>query len=285
MRDLVDVVRAELAALVRRPGAWALLATAVVLSMTFAYLIPYISYRSGQSPAEGADAVSPEQLLASTLPDQLVPNTLDGFPVFAGALALVLGALVAGSQYGFGTLKTLLVQRPGRLTVAAGQTVALVLSVGIGVLVLFGVGAIASTAIALGAGRTVAFPAPAHLLPGMAGGWLVLTMWATIGACLATVLRSVALPIGLGVVWVLGVENLVAAVASSVLTGMEPVRDLLPGASAGSLVAALGPEQVGPAAPGVTDALSGGRALVTVAAYVVVAVGVGWWRTRRRDVV
>ena len=35
-------------------------------------------------------------------------------------------------------------------------------------------------------------------------------MWATLGAMLGVVLRGVALPIGLGVVWVLGVENLIS---------------------------------------------------------------------------
>ena len=59
------------------------------------------------------------QLLASTLPDQLVANMLGGFPVFAGALALVFGALVFGSEYGWGTVKTLLTQRPGRGAVLA----------------------------------------------------------------------------------------------------------------------------------------------------------------------
>ena len=66
-------------------------------------------------------------------------------------------------------------------------------------------------------------------------------MWAALGAVLGVVLRGVALPIGLGVVWVLGVENLISGVADSVLTALQPVRDVLPGVNAGSLASAVMP--------------------------------------------
>ena len=52
-------------------------------------------------------------------------------------------------------------------------------------------------------------------------------------------LRGVALPIGLGVVWVLGIENLVSGMAESVLSALQPLRDVLPGVNAGSLVTAV----------------------------------------------
>ena len=72
----------------------------------------------------------------------------------------------------------------------------------------------------------------------------MLLMWAALGAVLGVALRGVALPIGLGVVWVLGVENLVSAMAGSVLTALQPLRDVLPGVNAGSLVAAVMPARV-----------------------------------------
>jgi ABC-2 type transport system permease protein len=98
MSDVVNVARAELYKLVRRPAAWTLLAAAALLSQVFGYLIPYLSFAGdGSGPIEGA---SKESILASTLPDQLVASTLGGFPVFAGALALVFGALVLGSTAG-----------------------------------------------------------------------------------------------------------------------------------------------------------------------------------------
>ena len=40
-----------------------------------------------------------------------------GFPFFGGVLALMLGVLTLGSEYGWGTLRTLFTQGPGRLRV------------------------------------------------------------------------------------------------------------------------------------------------------------------------
>ena len=284
MSDVLNVSRAELFKLVRRPAAWTLLAAAALLSQVFGYLIPYLSFAGdGSGPIEGA---SKGAILASTLPDQLVANTLGGFPVFAGALALVFGALVLGSEYGWGTVKTMLTQRPGRTTVLAGQAIALAVSVAAGVLVLFVLGAASSTAIALGQGESTAFPSVLDLLAGYGAGVAIMLMWAGLGGMLGVVLRGVALPIGLGVVWVLGVENLIAGVASSVLTALRPLRDVMPGINAGSLASAVMPTRPPgvEAPPGINSDVADVRALIAVACYVAVCLAVALLAYRRRDV-
>ena len=107
-----------------------------------------------------------------------------------------------------------------------------------------------------------------------------------LGALLGFAFRGVALPIGLGVVWVLGVENLVSAVAGSLLTSLQSLRDLLPGVNAGSLVWSLAPGggASGDAPPGVTDAVTGGRATLGLALYVIAFAVAGAALIRRRDV-
>ena len=129
------------------------------------------------------------------------------------------------------------------------------------------------------------WPSLAALAEGFGAGVLVLLMWAALGAVLGVTLRGVALPIGLGVVWVLGVENLVSAMAGSVLSALEPLRDVLPGVNAGSLVGAVLPDGVVEPPPGVTSTVAEGRALVTLLCYVVVCTVVAAWTSRRRDVV
>jgi hypothetical protein len=109
-------------------------------------------------------------------------------------------------------------------------------------------------------------------------------MWATLGAVLGVTLRSVALPIGLGVVWVLGVENLVSAMAKNVLTALRPLADVLPGVNAGSLVAAMLPDRVIDPPPGVDASVTETRALITLLGYVVVSAALATWSSRRRDV-
>jgi len=284
MSEVIDVTRAELFKLLRRPAAWTLLAAAAVLSQVFGYLIPYLSFAGGGSgPMEGA---SGDSILASTLPDQLVANTLGGFPVFAGALALVFGALVFGSEYGWGTVKTLLTQRPGRVAVLGGQFAAMAIAVALGVLVLFGLGAASTTAIAISEGAALDWPSVGELLQGYGAGVAIMLMWATLGAMLGVVLRGVALPIGLGVVWVLGVENLISGVAQSVLTALQPLRDVLPGVNAGSLASAVMPPRPPgvDSPPGIVSVVAEGQAMATVACYVVVCLAVALWAARRRDV-
>ncbi|MGH3457848.1 ABC transporter permease subunit [Aeromicrobium sp.] len=280
---VVDVTRAQLFAMVRRPAAWTIVAAMIVLNQVFSFLIPYLSYRS--SDPSGFDAGStPAELLEGTLPAQIVTNTLGGFPVFAGALALAFGAVVLGSEYGWGTFKTIVTQRPSRLSVLAGQMLAVVTFLAATVAVLFVLSGATSTAIALAEGESAALPGFGHLAAGYVGGVLVLTAWAGIGAALSVALRSVALPVGLGVVWALGIENLVSAMARTMLSALEPLRDVLPGVNAGSLVAALTPDRIGSPAPGVAETVSGTQAVTTLLVYVVLAAGLAAWFNQRRDV-
>src|SRR3954452_17881375 len=99
-------LRAELIVQRRRPANWLLLAVAVVLTVTFAYVVPY----AGSEP--GLDALLPERFAGSAI---------GGTPAFIGALALVYGVMVAGSEYAWQTWKTFLVQQPSRLRAYAGK--------------------------------------------------------------------------------------------------------------------------------------------------------------------
>src|SRR6266498_3386076 len=98
-------VRAEALKLVKRPAMWILGAVFLVLAQVFGYLIPFIAYRSGGGGGFAAGETR-AQLLADILPGRLIPNTLGGFPMFAGAIAMIIGGLATGSEYGWATLKT-----------------------------------------------------------------------------------------------------------------------------------------------------------------------------------
>jgi ABC-2 type transport system permease protein len=92
--------------------------------------------------------------------------------------------------------------------------------------------------------------------------------------------------VGLGVVWVLAIEGLISGVADSLLTGLQPLRNLLPGTNAGSLVWALTTQagDPGEVAPGVTDAVTGTRATVTLLLYLALFIAAGATLLRRQDV-
>jgi ABC-2 type transport system permease protein len=276
---------AEILKLRKRPATWVLLGVTLALELLFGYLLPYSSWVTSDQNFQ-TQGLDPQAVLTGTLPAELVPTSLGGFPVFAGALALILGALAAGSEYGWGTMQTALTQRPTRLAVYGGKLAALAAATLAVVLAVFAVNAVTAGLIATLESRPLDYPSLAALAEGVGSGWLIMGMWCGLGAVLGFAFRGVALPVGLGVVWVLGVENLVSAVADSLLTGLRPLRDLLPGVNAGSLVWSLAPGggASGEPPPGVIDAVSGGRAGIALATYVLGFAVAGALLARRRDV-
>jgi ABC-2 type transport system permease protein len=276
--------RAEMLKLVKWPAMWVLAAVFLVLAQVFGYLIPYVGYRSGGGTGFAAGE-TPAQLLADVLPGRLVPNTLGGFPMFAGAIALIIGALVAASEYGWGTLKTILTQRPRRLIVLAAKLLSIATAILVLVLAVFAVNASWSWVIAITEGRSADWPTVLDLGRGIGAGWLVLGMWGLFGAVLGILFRSTSLAVGLGLVWALALENLIRGFAS-LLGFLDVLQRGMPGTNAGSLVASLGAptlDQPG-GTPGVTAVVTGLQAVVVLIAYVVALALIAGVALRRQDV-
>jgi ABC-2 type transport system permease protein len=276
---------AEVLKLAKRPATWVLLGVVLGLELLFGYVLPYSSWLTSDQNFQ-TQGLDPQAVLAGVLPGELVPTSLGGFPVFAGALVLILGALATGSEYGWGTMQTALTQRPTRLAVYGGKLAALAAASLAFVLAVFALNGAVAGGIAAVESRALDYPSLAELTRGVGSGWLIFATWCGLGALLGFAFRGVALPVGLGVVWVLGVENLVSAVAGSLLTGLRPVRDVLPGVNAGSLVWSLAPGggATGEAPPGVVDAVTGGRATLALALYLAAFAAAGALLVRRRDV-
>ncbi len=270
-----DDIRAEARKLVRRPAIWTLLVVALLLSLTFTYLVPYAGY------AGGTGGPRAERGLAALLPDRLVGNSVAGLPVFLGALMLILGVLTVGGDYAWGTWKTVLTHNPSRLGVYAAKLVVACLAALAGVLAVLAAGAVTSAAIAAAEDRPLDWPGVGDLLAGIGGGWLIAAMWTVLGTLLAVALRGVVLPVGLGLVWLLAVQNLLSLIAAPLLDGVAQAQKALPGPNAGSLVAALG---AGADTPGVDAVVGGAQAAVVVAAYLLVFAAAGGVLLRRRDI-
>ena len=282
MTPLINSSRAELLRLRRWPAVWVTLGVWVFLSMMFGYLFNYFSYKTGDlsfsNEGESAQSIFTE-LLPGAVPDVLI----QGMPMFGGALMLVLGGLVAGNGYGWGTWKTVFTQGPGRRTVIAGSILTLtafVLAIVLLTLVLcFGV----SVTIALTEGADLIWPSAGAVLQSVLAGCLVLELWALAGYTIGTLARGPALAVGLGLVWTLVVENLLRGVGS-LLGPIESLTHVLPGTAAGSLVGSLIGVQPGDGTPGVLDVLSGTRATWTIVAYLLAFLVVTLGITQRRDV-
>lgn len=277
MTALLASTRAELLRLTRWRVAWLLAAVWLTLNITFVYLIPYLSYRTG-SGGEITDGQSPEQLLAEMMPATLAQSLTQGMPLFGGAIMLILGGMTVGSGYGWGTWKTVFVQSPSRTTAFLGTLVALlVVVVGIVVTTLV-VDLGLSVLVATTEAQPIDWPAATDVAAGFGAGVLILTMWTCAGVLLGTLARSPALAVGLGLVWAMALENLLAA-AANLLGGLEPITDVLPGRTAGSLAGSFG----GGGTPGILTVLDGGPAGAILAGYLLAFVAISLVLIRRRD--
>jgi ABC-2 type transport system permease protein len=270
-------VMAELLVLRKRTSTWILLGIWTTLALVFAYVVPYVTYLND----------SAEQPLGELLPQRLVGSLMGGFPFFGGVLALMLGVLTFGSEYGWGTLRTLFIQRPGRLRVFAAKVLALALALIPFVLVVFAVGALASSAIALREGADIGLPSAWLLVRGLAAGWLILAVWTALGVLLAVFSRGTALAVGIGILYALVIEGLLGALASQV-SAVDRLVEFFLRANAYSLVTKLGvsADEVANNGPG---SFSGpfvgvGQALLVLALYAAAFLGVSGWLLRRRDV-
>jgi ABC-type transport system involved in multi-copper enzyme maturation permease subunit len=271
-------IAAELLVVRKRASTWILLGIWTVLALVFAYIVPYVQYLNGSS----------RQPLGDLLPEQLVGTLMGGFPFFGGVFALQLGVLAVGSEYGWGTLKTLFMQRPGRLRVFAAKLLALAATLVPFVLVVFALGALSSYAIALREGADVAWPSAWLVLRGLGAGWLILAVWAAFGILLAVLSRGTSLAVGIGILYALVIEGLLSALAGEVSL-LDRLVEFFLRANGYSLVAALGAstEDAADRGPGSFSGpfVSGGQALVVLASYLTVLLVASGWLLRRRDVV
>ncbi|ASR36199.1 hypothetical protein BAY61_15625 [Prauserella marina] len=274
--DLATNIRAELIKQRKRPAHWLLLAVAVFLTLTFAYLIPYLGL--ADTPA----GVTNGRGVAAMLPPAFVGNVIAGTPLFLGALAMIFGVLVAGSEYNWESWKTVLAQGPSRFTVLAAKIAVLTLGTLVSIMTLLATGAAAAALVGVLKDQPPHWPSVSTVLLGAGGGWLIITMWAMLGVVLAVAFRGVALPIGLGLVWLLAVQNLLAVVAAPLLDWVADLQLGLPGPNAGSLVAALGAPR---GTPGVDALAAAPQATLVIAAYLIGFTLLGAWLFRRRDII
>ena len=208
---------AEFLKLRKRPATWVLVLVWATLVILFGYLLTY-SFLSAPAPEDlpreqrAQQEAFNEELLATLMPENLLKNLfVNGSFGVGAAIVLILGALAAGSEYGWGTLKTILTQRPGRLSAFSGKLLALGVILVVFVLVGLAVGSLGSFVVARLEDAAVDWPPLRELAKGMGVGVLIFAVWGSLGFALAVLFRGTPLAIGLGLAYALAVENAIAA--------------------------------------------------------------------------
>lgn len=271
--------RSEWFRLSRRPAVWFLCAGLLAVLLLFTYLLVWAIFTN---PPRGVATagVSPAELKRTLYPADWPRTVLGDTTGLGGAIAVTLGVLVAGSEYGWGTVKTILTQGPGRLKALAGKALAMELLVAILAVAMMAVGAAASAVLVTVDGRTSAWPSAAEVLEALGAAWLILTMYASLGFVLAVLFRQTGLALGVGLVYALVVESIVL----NLLRGADvfkPIVSAFPGANATGLVMAF--PSIG--LRGAAEPLMGAaQASIVLVAYVVLFAAVSALVFRVRDV-
>jgi ABC-type transport system involved in multi-copper enzyme maturation permease subunit len=203
--------------LLRRPAVWVCIGLLLALAVGLGYLTFYLVYTYAPSgPNSGLPrGVTLRDFKIALYPAAFVKYTLSTWDTLGGVFALILGVLSQGSEYGWGTIKTLYTQRPGRVALLAGKLGALSLAVLVLVLALFAIDALSSYVVASIDGKSTALPAGVDILKGLAAGWLIFGFWAVLGFFLATLFRQSALAIGLGLAYAIVIEGIIFQIAGN----------------------------------------------------------------------
>jgi ABC-type transport system involved in multi-copper enzyme maturation permease subunit len=280
--------RGELFKSVRRPAVWVLVILLLVLAVVLGYLVTYLfdtfgSATSRQGLPPGATLAD---LKVALYPENFIKETFGIWASLGGVFALIMGVLVQGSEYGWGTMKTLYTQRSGRLTMLFGKVAALAAVVLLMVVALFAVDAASSSVIALVDGHSIVFPSADVVLKAIVAGFLIFGFWAMFGFGLATVFRQSAMAIGLGLAYALVVELLIF----SLLAGfggklLQQIEQWFPIAKTGDLAQSFGQIQyrgvTAVAPPPFADAT---HAVLMLLLFVAAFAAMSGWLSRTRDV-
>ncbi|HAZ30641.1 TPA: ABC transporter permease [Candidatus Acetothermia bacterium] len=243
------LLQAELLKLRKRPAVWVLLAILAVTLALFVYFLPYV-FLSIAEPHPDAELwregqpLTPLEFRALFLPRNFVFQALMGLAALGGAVGLIVGVLAAGSEYRWGTVRTLAIQGPSRLAVGGGKVGGLALVLLGFVVVTFSVALGCSVVIAVREGAPLAFPPVGTVLTGLGTGWLILFAWGAFGTFLAVALRGTGLAVGLGLVYSLLIEPLATGLPLPVSV-VEALRSALLGPVSHALVMNFVPVRLG----------------------------------------
>jgi ABC-type transport system involved in multi-copper enzyme maturation permease subunit len=221
---------------------WVLLALLVATLVLFTYALPYLVFTmmDADDVRVNGRPMTAQELRALLLPQRFVVQGLASLAGMGVALALILGVLATGSEYRWGTVRTLVTHGPSRLAVGGGKTVGLALVLACFVLVSMAVALASSVVVAARAGAPVTLPSAGTVAAGLGAGWLILFSWSAFGTFLALAARGTGLAIGLGLVYLFVIESLAAALPLP-LGVATALRQALLGANSQALALSFGP--------------------------------------------
>jgi ABC-2 type transport system permease protein len=282
------LLRSELYRLQRRWMPWILLGMIVLVAFTFYFLV-WVSVRaqieavrSGSIPEPPGGTAALEETLRSIAPDRVPEFGIGVVTGLGSVMLIVFAASHVGTEFGWGTLRTLLAHGAGRGAFLAAKALSLVLFAAIFTVVgtvaaiaaSYAVSAIAGTTtgsgVDLGEVAKVASRGAYAFIPYMALA-VVIAVWS----------RSAGAGIAAGLV-VYFAESIVAGILVALNRDYSNIVNWGLSRNASALTRAGTPR--GPAEAGASTLPDPTQAAIVLGAYTLIFVILAYWRLRTRDV-
>jgi ABC-2 type transport system permease protein len=285
---MLRLLRSEIYRLRRRWMPWVLLLLIVLVGVGF-YVLVYASVqaqvqavRSGAIPTQPGSEEAMNEVLRELRPDRVQTFGVSLVSGLGSVMLIVFAASHVGSEFGWGTLRTLLAHGAGRATFLGAKLLSIAL---FGVLFMF-LGAIAAVvgsyvASAIAATDTSGLDLGAVSNAALRGYYTFLPYLA-LAALIALWARSAGAGIAAGLV-VYFAEGLVAQLLVSLNRDFATIVNygLSRNASALTRLAVTTSASPDPSFATLPDQ---GQAAVVLGIYTVLFVGLAYWRLRTRDV-
>lgn len=269
---MLPLLRSELFRLRHRWMTWVLLLV-VVLGVAGVYAILWATYAA--QDASDIDDIG-DDLRFVAVPD----IGLDIAYFFASIVAVILGASIVGTEYGWGTLRALLPRARSRISLLGAKLVALVLFdvalLVVGFVTAFAMSALVGSAEGLNDGLGAGFWGDALLAIGR--NIYILLPYSALAFMVATVTRSNAAGIAIGLAILLA-EGIVVSILNALGNTFDWVGDVL---FTNNIAAISNLNNSGDG--GRSDLPAAGQAVVVLGLWTIALVAVALAVFRRRDV-
>jgi ABC-2 type transport system permease protein len=276
---LIASFRAETLKSRKRTANWILFGILMLALLLFGYVLTYVILSN--PPKNFQSRVPASVLKREVFPENLLPDVLSSMTSLGAAIMIILGGLSTASEYGWLTVQTILLQRPGRLAVLAGKLLQLAIVTFLTSVAILAAAAVTSYVLVTIDGSTSNWPALSELLKGFGALWLQLATWTAFGVFLGIAFRSTAAAIGGGLTYLFVGEALIGQLLRNT-QGIKDILRFLPGVNASAVNANFPATFRNPEAA--TQLVSAGRGAITLVVYLALFALAAAILFQRRDV-
>ena len=276
---MIASFRAETLKARKRWANWILFGILMLTLLLFGYILSYVILK--HPPRNFESPVPASVLIREVFPENLLANVLSPISTIGAAIMIILGGLSTASEFGWLTVQTILIQKPGRAAVLLGKLANLAVITFLVSVVALGSAALTSYLLVTIDGSSSSWPPASVLLKGFGALWLELAVWTAFGMFLGIAFRSTAAAIGGGLTYLFVLEALIGQLLRET-AGIKEILRFLPGVNASAVNASFRLTFRSPNAG--TQLVDATRGWITLAIYLVLFTILAIVIFQRRDV-